>query len=140
MNYTHIIGIDTGVNTGIAVWNVKDKSLEYYDTLPIHDAIFLVHHYSQNNAFRLLVRVEDARKRGNSTKQLNAMAQGVGSVKRDAKIWEDFLKDTGIDYQMLAPSKTTTKMNPKDFAKITGITKRTSSHCRDACMLVFKFR
>jgi hypothetical protein len=139
MKYTHVIGVDTGTNTGIAVWSTKDKAFDYFGTIKIHEALFMIRDLAEDTDKNILVRVEDARKRGNSSKMANAMAQGVGSVKRDASIFEDFLMEYKIDYHLLRPSKTTTKMSVQEFAKFTGITTRTSNHCRDACMLVFKF-
>ena len=67
-----------------------------------------------------------------------AKAQGAGSIKRDCNIWEDFLKDLGIDYQFIRPNKKSMlKMDDKAFRALTGWDKRTSSHGRDAAMLVF---
>jgi hypothetical protein len=140
MKYTHVIGIDTGRNTGFAVWSTKDKAFDYFGTIKIHEALFMIRDLAEDKEKKILVRVEDARKRGNSSKLASAMAQGVGSVKRDAKIFEDFLLEYNIDFQLLAPSKTTTKMDVKAFKKLTGITTRTSNHCRDAIMLVYKYR
>lgn len=138
MKYDYVIGIDTGVHTGYALWNTQTKTIDEYGTFKIHEVLFKILKLSDQH--KVLVRVEDARKRSNSSYNAKAMAQGVGSVKRDAKIFEDFLTDYKIDFQLLAPSKTTTKMSAESFAKFTGITKRTSTHTRDAYMLVFRFK
>ena len=144
INYRYYIGIDTGVNTGLAVWDAKEKRLVKLDTMMIHEAIdYIEWHYkddgllmTQSNTF---FRVEDARKRkwfGNSGKE---KAQGAGSIKRDAKIWEDFLTDNGYNFEMVAPKNNTTKLDDFVFKKITGWVGRTSSHSRDAAMLVYNF-
>lgn len=39
MNSTHLIGIDTGTNTGFAVWNVEQKKLAEVSTYTITAAI-----------------------------------------------------------------------------------------------------
>lgn len=57
------IGIDAGVNTGVAVWDDKQKKL-----------------------------------------------QGVGSVKRDCVIWDEFCKDKKIEYYMQHPKHNVTKL------------------------------
>ena len=35
--------------------------------------------------------------------------QGVGSVKRDATIWEDYLTELGVEFEMVAPKRNITK-------------------------------
>ncbi|MBD8008286.1 hypothetical protein [Acinetobacter pecorum] len=81
--------------------------------------------------------IEDARKRtwftGGKEK-----AQGVGSVKRDAQIWEDWCIEQEFNYIMVHPKANATKTKADLFKKITGWTGRTNEHARDAAMLVFK--
>ena len=109
--YSLVIGIDTGVHTGIATWNVASRRFELIATTSIHKA-----------------RDEERK-----------MLQGVGSVKRDAKIWEDFLTDIGIPFEMTHPKNSVTKLNDLSFRKLTKYSKRTSEHSRDAAMLVFGY-
>lgn len=135
------VGIDTGVHTGMAVWDSKRRELLSLDTVTIDEAIFrvlgLVAEYQD-----ITVVVEDARKRKwvpNSHDVRKEMARrlGAGSVKRDAKIWEDFLTRMRIPFQMIAPLKGATKWTGEGFAAVTGYTGRTTEHSRDAAMLVF---
>ena len=65
--------------------------------------------------------------------------QGVGSVKRDASIWEDYLTDLGIEFEMVAPKRNVTKLSQDRFKAMTGWKNRTNEHGRDAAMLVFGF-
>ena len=65
-------------------------------------------------------------------------AQGVGSVKRDAQIWEDWCIEQEFNYIMVHPKANATKTKADLFKKITGWTGRTNEHARDAAMLVFK--
>ena len=65
--------------------------------------------------------------------------QGVGSVKRDATIWEDFLKDLGVKFEMVAPKMNVTKLTQETFKRYTGWKKLTNEHGRDAAMLVFGY-
>ena len=130
-----VIGIDTGVQTGFACWNTLSRQLLYVETVKIHQAMVKVQQlYKAANA-QILVRVEDARKRkffGNTGRE---KLQGAGSVKRDAVIWEDFLSEHGIRFEMVAPKNNATKMDADYFRKITGWPERTSNHARDAAML-----
>lgn len=142
----YYIGIDTGVNTGIAVWDNKQRSLLEVETVKIHKAMELVEQYQAKASFegtKLIVRVEDARKRtwfGYNTPQKDrAKLQGAGSVKRDCTIWEDYLTDLGVEFQMVAPKNNATKLTADRFQVITGWKKRTNEHGRDAAMLVFGF-
>lgn len=137
MKHRYYLGIDTGVNTGVAMWDKKDRRLKFVETMPIHKAMVLLMNMTDEDLADLHIRVEDARKRkwfGNSGKE---KLQGAGSVKRDAKIWEDFLTDIGASFEMVAPKQNKTKLDADDFKKLTGWKERCSSHARDAAMLVF---
>ena len=134
------IGIDPGVNTGIAVWDTEQKSFIAIQTLKIHEAMRIIEMTIQNNGKEnVRVRFEDARLRTWFGKSGREQLQGAGSVKRDSKIWDDFLQDQGVEFQPVAPRANTTKTDQKQFQRITGYRERTSNHARDAAMLVFGF-
>lgn len=132
------IGIDTGVNTGIAVWDAYSKKFLRLETVKIHRAMEIVRHYHETNG-NIHVKVEDARKRkffgGYSAKDMASRLQGAGSVKRDASVWEDYLKDLGCSFEMRIPKDT--KISEAMFLKLTGWSKRISHHARDAAMMVY---
>lgn len=135
------IGIDTGVNTGFAVWDTTARSFLQIETVPLHRALWEVYNY-KDNPFGVKVFFEDARQRkwipnSHDIRTEMGRRQGAGSVKRDSKIWEDFCKDAGIAYEAVAPRRNTTKMEAEPFARLTGWKGRTSKHSRDAAMLVF---
>ena len=65
--------------------------------------------------------------------------QGAGSIKRDAKIWEDFLMDIGVNHEMISPAKNRTKLKADTFKTYTGWENPTNEHSRDAAMLVFNY-
>jgi hypothetical protein len=132
----YLIGIDTGVNTGYALYDRKLKKLLTVDTTRIHNAIDGVKTWNNNNLF---VRVEDARLRNWFGKSGREKLQGAGSVKRDSKIWSDFLTDEGIPFEMVAPKNNVTKISAEAFKKLTGYTGRTSEHGRAAAMLVWRY-
>lgn len=142
------IGIDTGVHTGIAVWDNKQRSFECVDAVKIHQAMKTVSDRAKEcleQGVRLCVRVEDPRQRtwyetnNMSREEERKRLQGVGSVKRDASIWDAFLKDLGVEYEMVAPKRNVTKITHEYFCSITGWKKRTNEHGRDAAMLVLGY-
>ncbi len=133
-----IIGIDTGVKTGFAMWSTKEKHFTEVSTIPIHNAILKLE-AMRIEGVSMKVRIEDARLRTWFGKVDKDNQQGVGSVKRDAKILEDYCKDKGIDYELVAPKNNITKIDAAYFAKLTKWTGKTSNHARDAGMLVFGY-
>lgn len=138
IKYRYYIGIDVGTKTGIAVWDRQSKSFTRLDTLKIHEAWALVTRINQGYVGMIFVRVEDARKISWETKDKKAdaaRAQGAGSVKRDAAIWEDFLTDMNIPFEMVKANNT--KLPADKFEMITGYKEQTSSHARDAAMMVY---
>lgn len=141
--YQVYIGIDCGVKTGIACWFSRDKKFYAIETLMIHQAMDKVRNW-HNAGYRLMVRIEDARLRKWIPRQATESAErgrreGAGSVKRDASIWEGFLKEVGCSFELVAPKKNKTKVKADYFKKITGFTGKTSEHSRDAAMLVYGF-
>jgi hypothetical protein len=135
--YIFIIGIDPGVETGVCVWLPDSKQITYLNSMKIHEAMKLVwkHRYVPCN--QIMVRVEDARKRKWFGKSGREQLQGAGSIKRDAKIWEDYLTDMGVDFEMVAPKNNKTKLTAALFKNVTGYGHRTNEHSRDAAMLVY---
>jgi len=130
-----IIGIDCGVNTGFAIWNVTQQSFEEVSTIQIHRAIIRILHYHEDNRL-LKVVVEDARKRKffGGMGDISARAQGAGSVKRDAKILEDMCNDLNIPIELRKPHNT--KVSVAYFESVCKWNKRTSNHSRDAAMMI----
>lgn len=140
--YKYYIGIDCGVSTGICVWNKNVKVIEKIQTVKIHEAMEEVRRWSYGGF--LMVRVEDARQRKKipwqkDEKKERGRREGAGYVKRDAVIWQDFLTELGVDFEMVAPAKNKTKVSADYFKKLTGYAGTTSKHSRDAGMLVIGY-
>lgn len=143
-----LVGIDTGVNTGFAVAIDRGHGgeLEQVTCLTITKAMHQVNELIvQHGKGSLQLIIEDARKRtwfgGADARQARSGAgirEGVGSVKRDAQIWEDWCKENDINFKMIHPKNNSTKYKADTFKKITGWTGRTNEHARDAAMLVFR--
>ena len=135
-----LIGIDTGVNTGFAVAADRGNGgeLEQVESLSITQAMGKVKELiEQWGISNVCLYIEDARKRTWFTGG-REKSQGVGSVKRDAQIWEDWCNEQGLNYLMIHPAANATKTKADVFKKRTGWIERTNEHARDAAMLVFK--
>lgn len=130
------IGIDPGVDTGIAVWDSIAKQFLSIDSMKIHQAMKRVVDLSTTT--KIFVRIEDSRKRKWYGMRSVLKMQGAGSIKRDCKIWEDFLTDYNIDFEMIHPIRHGTKLNAQRFIAFTKYQGRTNEHSRDAAMMVFK--
>ena len=134
MKKKYIIGIDTGVNTGVCIYDAEKKEVVLMKTVSILKAFKHIEKIAKEVK---LIIVEDARQvRFNLDR---AKAQGAGSVKRDCQIWEEFVGINEISNMFVRPNKKITKINAKTFKQITGYTERTNEHNRDAYMLIYKF-
>lgn len=139
------VGVDTGVNTGFSEWDSKKRCLLSVCSLPIHKAMERVKVLHDLHKEELVVRVEDPRQRKwfgterMTREEERKKLQGVGSVKRDATIWEDFLKDLGIRFEMVAPKMNVTKLTQETFKRYTGWSSKTNEHGRDAAMLIYGY-
>lgn len=134
-----VIGIDPGTHTGLAVWDPHARALLAVESLKIHRAIQKV---GALMADSLLVIFEDARQRHYFTNDAKVqkygagVREGVGSVKRDCSIWEEYLEDQGIPYQARKPKSGMTKWDADKFALLTGWTAKTNEHGRDAAAII----
>ena len=117
------VGIDTGTNTGLAVWDSSAKKLLYCETLKLHMALWKVKDLYDTYG-DITVYFEDARQRkwipkDPSFSRMKGRLQGAGSVKRDSSIWEDFCKDLGCKYVAVPPKNNLTKASEEFFKAVT---------------------
>ena len=129
-----IIGIDTGTKTGLAAWDTEKRCFDMITTTTIDKAFLIVLDYKSKG--EIFVRFEDPRHIGGRRER----AHGAGSVKRDAAIWETFLKNNKIKCEAVRAGSTRTKIKEEFFKALTGWTEKTSEHARDAAMMVFMLR
>ena len=134
------VGIDPGVKTGFAIWSKTQKQFIMVKSFKIHAAMKVAEKLFQEHGDNVVFRIEDARARKWFGKKAGReRLQGAGSIKRDSKIWDDFMSDLGARYEMVAPREGTTKLDDKSFKAMTGYMNPTNEHGRDAAMKVFGF-
>lgn len=138
------IGIDPGVNTGFAIWDSKERRFTHVETGPIHKwmtKISWMNKFGDQSVDKNIVIVEDARKRKHDPGLTPEKAQGAGSVKRDCKIWEDFLTELGVNFKMVAPNGKLNAIAKAQNLKLWQANckwaERTTEHARVAAMLVW---
>ena len=131
-----VVGIDPGVHTGMAL-AIDGVLREVYTVSFTNAQAILLKMRERGHLFELVI--EDPRGQYVPYNQREPQRiKGVGSVERDAKLWIDWCEFNRLKYITLRPSKKTkTKLTASEFAKITGWTKKTNEHGRDAGMLVF---
>lgn len=138
--YDLAIGIDPGTNTGIAIWDIREKKFVDIKTMMIHQAwMLLLSLLDENDVF---VRIEDPTKRtwfGHEDK-FGEKKMGAGSIRRDFSIWKDIFTDHKIDFEVLHPKNIVTKTTAEYFKGLTKWEGRTSNHARDAAMMVFQYK
>lgn len=136
-----IVGIDTGVNTGVAVWDTSSRQLLDVRCCGIVRAMAFLSELHKERRINVVV-VEDARQRKwipreRDFKQVKGRAMGAGSVKRDCSVWQEWCEFNGIEFNPKPPKYNRTKLTSLQFQGITGYDGRTNEHGRDAAMLVF---
>lgn len=140
-----VIGIDPGVMTGFALWDaiamkfVRIESMGIIQAMRTVDKVRALHATEPDQLF---VMFEDARLRKRFDKadqeeeghRKGARREGVGSVKRDSSIWEEFLRDRDIPFKARRPMNT--KWSADHFRRATKWEGRTNNHNRDAAVIV----
>lgn len=137
-----LIGIDTGVQTGVAVWCVDTNSFVKITTVDIIRAVHYVLEYSHSLKYNVIkVRFEDSRKikLKKSHPEYYKRLLSSQKLRRDCQIWEDFLKSNAIAYEAVNPQNANTKVDQKHFKQLTGLN-IASENSRDAAMLVYEYK
>lgn len=130
--FTHVIGVDPGVLTGLARWDGQ-KITDAFQT-DIFEAYDWITNWAATD-HRLLVNLEDARlnRRGHDATS-DPRDQGAGWVMYLSGEFERMLVKERIAYQLKKPFP---KMKADAFRAFTGIrTLEKESHIRDAVMMV----
>lgn len=135
-----VIGIDPGVQTGVAIY--EGGALVRLATVEAHDYYTLLQSERPG-----LVIVEDSRLQshvftapkiiGNAK---NKIARNIGMVDGFCHLLESLCKSFEIEIISVSPLAKGSKYNAKVFEQITGYQGRSNQHERDAAMVARPFR
>jgi hypothetical protein len=138
----YVIGIDPGVNTGLAVYNIPRGGLDEVTTTDFWEAYeYVTRVYEQVNT---LLVIEDAslnaptfRKKGNGSVQ-DRLCRNVGGVQRESQLLIAGFERAG--YIVIRERPTQAKWDDAAFRAITGWDVKESAHGRDAARLCYGMR
>lgn len=130
-----MIGIDPGVRTGVAQWDVQAQKLVAVASMGIVEAMFMVSTGHELGWLHSVV-FEDARLRTWFGAKGREALQGAGSIKRDCAVWIEWFHHVGCAYRAVSPKDKGAKLDAKQFRRLTHWEGRTNEHSRDAAMLV----
>lgn len=136
------MGIDPGVNTGIAVWNSSKGRFDALKTLTFWEAIDELQQWA-NLAHEFMPKkiiVEDPNmisttfvRPGVFGRSHAKISQNVGAVKRDAQLIIEKCKALGFEVVCIAPGANKyINLTAKQFQTMTGCNLQSSQHSRDA--------
>ncbi len=136
-----ILGIDPGADTGVAVFRAG-QLCELRTIAPVDIERTLIELAPARIILedsRLESRLWNARTK-TSTGAALASARSVGQVDAWCNLITALCARQGIDMHSIRPQDKGKKVDPERFAAITGWTKRTNQHCRDAAMVAWYYR
>ncbi len=143
----YLLGIDAGVNTGVAFYNKEAKEIEWITTVDFWECIDIVKdtHKIYGDEFEVIIEdtsqnrpVFEKKLDGSKLKAKLKIAQNVGANKREATLMIEYFIKNDIHYITVRPSKFSfTKLNKETFFKYTKYAGKTNEHGRDAGMLVW---
>ena len=136
-----VIGIDPGVNTGMAVY--EDGELVSLQTIEPHQIGLILSQYQVQPLFLVF---EDSRLQSHvwlpsQSKGVAAnIARKVGMVDAWCYLIERVCEDYNIAYMRVSPKAKGMKVDAELFKKVTRWDKRSNQHERDAAMIAWQFR
>jgi len=130
-----IIGIDQGKHTGIAV--AKDGKLISLVETDFWGCLDIINSYDKDTLLCIIELPSTKSVWHNEAKNKRAIQRtgvNVGSCIREAELLVEYFKKHKINYTTKHPEG---KINSERFKQLTGWTKATNPHKRDAGMLCF---
>lgn len=135
-----IIGIDCGVNTGVAIKETGANTFIYLKSLDFWQAYDLIIQSYPPESCRVHIEFLSEKEGLYSDRKVHGhrMAANVGGVRRETALLIKGLERLG--YEVLKIRPTRIKWSQEDFTRHTGDTRRTNEHVRDAAWCVYNYR
>ncbi len=149
MSKPHLyIAIDPGVSTGMASWDSCERKfnniwttdfwgcIEYLESLRVEMPFLEFEVVIENPNGNKPVFFKPGVK---SQAMARKVGQNIGSNKREASLLIEYLTREGFTYTAIVPKKKSTgsgKITQEYFRKLSGWTKRTNQHERDAGLMI----
>ncbi len=146
-----LVGLDPGVETGLAVWSSTRGSLVHVTSGPfwhVHRVLTALCEPAEEasprwSGWRVAgVVIEDprqlpvyARHRGAGRGERDRIARSVGRIDRDVDLWAAWLTSVGYAVRLVEPTRRK-KWDRDELRRITGWSASTNEHGRDAARLV----
>jgi hypothetical protein len=135
-----LIGIDPGVETGVAIWLRNEQRVVAAYTYSFWETInFLTRTLLD---WKITVVIEDVTqnkptfaRKGASQFEMQRISQNVGSNKRDCQLLIEWCELKGVEIIRNRP--TTEKWNHELCVRHSKYQKRVSQHARDAIKLIY---
>jgi hypothetical protein len=140
------LGIDPDVSkSGVCLWDSKSKVIQELTCMTFPVLLDFLMSLKLHHATKLKVVIEAGwlnksnwHSKFNASHAFNAkIGERTGANFEVGKKLFEMCEHYGIDAILAKPKRS--KINAKDFSKITKYTKRTNQEMRDACMMVFGF-
>lgn len=134
-----IMGIDPGANTGIAIY--RAGQLVELQTIEPHQLVEAIETVDPDR-----VVFEDSRlisptwKRGVSNSAQLKIARDVGQIDAWCRLIVATCERLGIPAHSVSPRDKGAKLNAEQFWELTGWTKPSNQHTRDAACVAWQFR
>lgn len=136
MNKNYYIGIDPGVNTGIAIYDCSKKQLIECYSSDFWNAVNVLKSYTNACVFVEMPGTKAVwHTAAKSQAAKNRTAVNVGSVLREAEL----IIELAIKLHDVIICEPSRKIDAQLFEKITGWEQKTNQHSRDAAMLIFRY-
>lgn len=136
-----VIGIDPGVNTGVAVY--EDGSLVHLETIQPMEYPMLLSSYAMEPLF---ICFEDSRLQSHvwipsqSKGVAASISRKIGMVDAMCFMLEGLCLQYGVAFFKVSPKQKGIKVDAELFKKLTRWDKRSNQHERDAAMVAWQFR
>lgn len=145
----YVVGIDPGVKTGFALWDREEKQFDWIETSTFWGVYFRLTESYVLSPLNTEIVIEVAhhaptfkhlKAEGQNKHTLSKIARNVGQVTREAQLLVEGFKRRGftvIEQKPLGKAKKGAD-DRAQFERLTGWTKQTSQHARDAARLCFQ--